>query len=612
MKLAVLPFNATEGTKPAYGRQFVNFAVDTIRVSTQTENLATVSYLAQIDSEDGPRAAFVNLADTLLEADWLQQLFQQSDVEGVFDGLVKENEDGSFDITLRLTMRGEDSPALFEEKHIARGDITKELHSMIKLYAGKAEVALPDNLAGDKLDFGTDSVDAFLKFLEGYDSLTYIQQANGRVAHEFSPEPAIAALKDALELDADFEGPYETLVQLCRACAQYQIGTFEMCEDALKVLDEKFPEDYRAAFALGELYQTVNALEKAADYYEKAATIEQKEPGILSRLGMIQMQMGMPVNAERNFRKALEMEPEAKPSLDLLAGVLMQTNRGHEVPALWKEQLERTPADPAVHAKYAIALLQNGNEEQGIAVFEGALETVEDATVIKRYYAPLLVQKEELDRAMDFYEDVIEAAPSEIPVLLEYAQTLEAANRAFEVPKVLRDVLASNPDPDTRAQTQAWLIRLEQPKRADAVESARAKIESRDFDGAIRDLRPLKNWLSDYWPMWAILSSAHNQLGESVEAEDAARRLIELFPGCEPAYGELIQALNAQGKAEEAYNLMRFTANRMPQSLAAHVNLARAAKWSGRDDEARGLAQQIRQAVGPNEELDAVLAEIER
>ena len=109
-----------------------------------------------------------------------------------------------------------------------------------------------------------------------------------------------------------------------------------------------------------------------------------------------------------------------------------------------------------------------------------------------------------------------------------------------------------------------------------------------------------------------LLASAYNRTQQFVEAEDAGRRLLELFPGCEPAFGELVTALHGQGKNEDAYRLMQFAATNNPNSLPIHINLALAAKRAGQGEEARELAKGIREAVGPNEDLEPVLSEIER
>ena len=146
-----------------------------------------------------------------------------------------------------------------------------------------------------------------------------------------------------------------------------------------------------------------------------------------------------------------------------------------------------------------MSLLQAGRESDAEKAFEDALEVLEDKALCQAILRPMLVQRGELDRAMDLYEDVLDVSPNEIQVLLEYAQTLLQAGREFAIPQVLKNVLASNPDPNTRATTLAWQIELEQPKRVENVQNAEAKMQSGDYEGAIRELKPLRNWLADYW-----------------------------------------------------------------------------------------------------------------
>lgn len=610
MKIAVLPFNAVEGAPPALGRQIAAFVGDQIRAATETE-VNNVSYLAQQEAGDGPRMGFVNLADGMLPEDQVRDLAKQAEVDVVMDGSVSREED-NFDLGVRFYHLDSDDPFQTEDFKFTKPEIFGVLHRLLRRLASEAKIELPDTLSGDTMEFGTDDPDAFIEFLLGYDAFTYIQQAQGRVVTEFSPEGALNSLVHALELDPNFVAPYEVGVELCRVCAQYRIGTFDILRDALIKMTQILPDEFRAWFGLGEIFGSVNDQGKAAEYYEKAANLNPEEPALWTKLGVAQMSGGMPMNAERNFKKALEMEGPEKPSADFLATVLQQTGRAHEVPAVWKKIIDEDPANAQAHAKYAMSLVQAGQNDAGDKAFEHGLETLEDNTIVKRYYAPYLAQKGELDRAMDFYEDCLDVAPTDIPLLLEYAQTLKQAGRDFEIPKVLNDVLQLNPDPNTRAQTMAWLIEIEQPKRVESIENAEKKLTEGDFAAAVRELKPLRNWLGDYWKLWALLCAAHNRLEEFAEAEEAAKKLLSLFPGCEPGYGELVTALSGQGRNDEAYQIMRHAAMNMPGALGIHVNLALAAKRAGHADEARSLARQIREAIGPNEELEPVLSEIER
>jgi tetratricopeptide (TPR) repeat protein len=611
MRIAVLPFNAAEGAKPALGRQFAAFASEQLRTHTQAE-INTVSYLTQIHEGDGQqRMAFVNISDELLPYDQLKELFEQAQVELIQDGVLRR-EEGGFSITLRFHQKDNPEPTLIETIEFKDEQIFSTLQTLIKTLANQAEIGLPELLANEPMEFGTDNAQSFLDFLEGFDSLNYIQQANGLVAREFSPEPAINALLASVEADPDFEGPYHVLIRLCQACANYRLGSLEMIIKPLQRLTELLPDEAGAWFGLGDVHQIVGDLPHAAEYFEKAVQKDPSDPALYARLGLVQMQSQMPVNAERNFRRAMDLEGPDKPSADYLTAVLQQTGRAHEVPGLWKSIVEANPQNGQAQAKYAISLIQADKRDEGERVFDNALEVLEDNTVIKRYYAPLLVQKGEFDRAMDFYEDVLDVAPNDIPTLVEYSQTLESAGREFEVPNVLKTILASNPDPNTRATAMARLIELEQPKRVESVINAQAKIDAEDFQGAIRDLKPLRNWLADYWKLWALLAVAYNRTEQFEDAEEASKRVLELYPGFEPVYIEMTNALTSQGKTDEAYQFIRYAAANNPSSLPIHLNLGLAAKRAGHVEEARNLAKQIREAVGPNPDLEPVLAEIER
>lgn len=561
------------------------------------------------------RTAFVNISDGLIEAGQLKDLFDQSGVDLSMDGAIKEV-DGGYELTVRYTHKDNLEGGEVIVHNFKPAETFDVLTKLIKKLADVAEIGLPEFLAGQKLEFGTDNAEVFLKFLEGYDALNYIQQANGLVAREFNPEGALNTLLEAIAGDPDFEGPYQVLVGLCRACTAYQIGNYETIEQALTKATELVPDDFGAFFALAELYQAGNNIPKAIDYFEKAAQLNSEDPAILNRLGNAQATMNMFVNAERNFKKAIELEGPDKPSMDFLAGVLNATGRTHEIPALWKDIVDKDSQNANAHAKYAISLIQNGKTEEGVRAFENGLEVLEDNALIKRYYAPFLAQNDDLDRAMDFYEDCIDLAPTDVPLLVEYAQTLQAADRAFEVPQVLQTILKANPDANTKANMQAWLIEIEQPKRVENVQTAQEKLTNGDAEGAIRDLKPMKNWLSDYWKMWAVLSSAYNRVGDHEEAEKAALQLLNIFPGCEPAYGELREALNGQGKNEEAWQFMQHAFANNNQSFGIFVNLGIAAKRAGHTEEANQITEQIKAVVAQNpdmqEELKDILVELQQ
>src|SRR5450755_1418557 len=100
MKIAVLPFNAAEGTKQAYGRQFSAFMGDQVRTATGTD-VNAISFLAQVDDDSGQRIGFVNISEGFLAPEQLNEMGTQTGVDLLVDGTIKE-EDGSFDLVVRF------------------------------------------------------------------------------------------------------------------------------------------------------------------------------------------------------------------------------------------------------------------------------------------------------------------------------------------------------------------------------------------------------------------------------------------------------------------------------------------------------------------------------
>lgn len=612
MSIAVLPFNAGADTRPTLARQFANFAAEIVRGRTGAQ-VNAVNYLIRVNEGNPARYANVNPSEQLNEIELVQQLFQQTESDLAMDGLLVES-GNKFHLTMRLWQKGDESPVNQEVLEFDEPGVFGALRNVVEELAARSEQVLPLDSQTNTDLFGTESARALIKFMEGYDALQYIEKTQGQVVEEFRADFAFNHLLEAVEADKDWEAPYSVLLNLARSCTNFRVGTAEQIEEALKKAIELEPEDARALVVLAELYQAIGNFAEAETYLEKAKGMDETEPAIYTRLGISQASLGKNEDAEANFKKALSLENEDKPTMGFLAQLYAQTDRAKEVPALWRSIVDANPKNAHAWANLGGSLVGTGESAQGLRAFEEALEKVDEESriIVKRAYAPALSEVQEWDKAMDLYEDCIDVAPSDIQLLLEYAQTLQNAGRTFEVPKVLRDVLGANPDPNTRAQTLSWLVELEQPKRVEAVKEAQEKMNTNDFQGAVKLLRPMRNWLADYWKMWALYASALNRIEDHREAEDASKRLIDLFPANEIGFVELGNALMAQSKIEEAYNAMRYGMATVQGSLGIALQFGLAAKRVGKLDEAKSIAEQIRQGLGEEaKNVEEALKEME-
>ncbi len=614
--------------RPAYGRQFSHYLNEAFKVQPDTE-ANFLQAMSDVGDPQNPETAFVNFGDELNDAGFIRSLMNQMGTEYAIDGLLKQR-DGKYDLTVRV-FQGEAEPNALKYA-FDKTEVFSIFKTIIKDVAPLTSTTLLSNFI-ENMEFGTDNAESFEEFLLGFDAVLYLQQAGPRISRDFDFSIPFNHLLKSLELDPDFLGPYEGLLSLARLCAQHGKGDFKTVEGAVKKAVELIPDDWKGHYTLGDLYTQVgnfmpgvSNLEKAISIYEKERTELQKrkdageelevppaEPSLYTRLGLAQQGAGMVANAERTFKKAIELEGTEKPTMDWLALLYAQTKRGHEIPGLWKSVLENERNYPQAWAKYALALLQNGDKSGALNAFEEGLKATADHAIVKRYYAPILAEEGNFDRAMDYYEDCIDETPTDTQLLLEYARTLQSAKREHEVPDVLNTILTNNPDPNTKANVQAWLYEIEQPKRVEGVKNAQEKIEKEDFEGAVADLEPMVEWMQDYWKPWAMLAELYNRLSRWSEAENAASKAIQIFPACEPAYVALGSALIGQNRTEEAFNLFSQLIQANPQSLPIALQYGLAAKANGNMDVALHMARQIREAVGnDNFEINQALEEMTR
>src|SRR5579859_303956 len=230
MKVAVLPFNVAEGTQPALGRQISALAAETVRTATGAD-VQSISYLTQIQDEGVTRAAHVNMGNSIMEHEFFVPLFKEAGADRVMHGLLQIDGD-QFSLHLRIEAKDSESPCLDQQITFTKGEIFSELFKLTKVLADQAEVALPPEV-GPEIKVGTDNPDALIEFLTGYDGLQFIQQTNGAVAKEFDPRYAMEALLRAIEIDGNFQAPFEVAIQLCRASAHYKLGNFDDSERTL-------------------------------------------------------------------------------------------------------------------------------------------------------------------------------------------------------------------------------------------------------------------------------------------------------------------------------------------------------------------------------------------
>ncbi|MFN7171562.1 MAG: tetratricopeptide repeat protein [Fimbriimonadaceae bacterium] len=608
MRLAVLSFATSGDIAPAFGRQYARLISEFLRIYANAD-VQDLSLTGQTLQDGVPVLTFAPL-DAMVDIDNVLPVLHQSSTDLYVDGELKET-DGALDLTYRVFKVSEKDPVLTETRRLTKEDLVPELKSLIDVVAKQANLTVDQAGVERSLQFTGRNGDEFMLFCEAMDAIAYLQQANGAVTKDFEVLPLLHKLLESLKANPSSDRAAALLSDLGRAAVAFGTADFrevqKIAQEAITIAPESATLQLfnaEVSVALGDAQTAMNSL-------EKAIAIDDQQSFFYQRLAQMQAQLGMPVNAERNLKKALELEGEDKPSLQGLSQVLSQSGRQHEFLQILRDYISEYPQNPSFRILEAQTLVSLERQAEALRAMEQSVKDLNDPLPAKRAFAPFLAQNDEVDLSLDYFEDVLDANPTDIESLFGYAQALQVAGREFEIPKVLRNVLNLTNDPNARAQANKWLLDLEQPQRVERVKDAEQKLNDGNPEGAIGDLKPLKSWLGDYWPLWVLLGTAQFQTGALEDSVESAKRAIDLFPTLEPAHNLLATALLESGNAEEAYQVARGFASRQPISPDMLLILAKAAKASGKDEEARQMASELKKIPGASEKVQQELAALE-
>lgn len=607
-KITFLPFAVSETVPAGVGRQFGNL------LGSGFEGVEGVEYensLLMTQGQDGTISPAPTSND-LLGENVIREVLKQYASDAVVDGLLARADD-QFSITVRLSRPDAQAEIWQKEAPLAGLKQTlAEAHAWIGEQLGVQ--------GGPSLRIEVSKPEAFLKYLEGYDALALAAQAQQGHAPRLDYVRGLDALLEAIALDPSLQAAYLAAIRLANSMIQARLAPPQEIEARLMRMAAGNPEDPAVHRTLADLYRLTGRTQDAIKAMDKAVALAQASQTVpieavaefLRHLGMLRRSAGLLADAEISFRRAAELEPYPKPSLDLLTDILFETNRSHEAPGVWRQVIDLEPTQPDAWIRYAGVLFRLDRKEDAKRALEEALERTSGNVLVKRYLAPLLEEAGEHDRALDSYEDFLEAYPDHAETWLEYARALSSAGREHEVPDALRKALEANPNQHVKAHAQAWLFELENPKRVEAMKLAAEKVERDDLAGAVQDLERLVEWMPEYWKAWAFLANLYNRVGRHVDAERAAQHTLNLYPGSEPTYLDLANSLLGQGRHAEADSLLSQLASHGLTSLPLLITHAMVKKRLGKHDEARSIAAVVREAAGPgNQEVERVLAEIE-
>lgn len=135
----------------------------------------------------------------------------------------------------------------------------------------------------------------------------------------------------------------------------------------------------RDAIKKGEAALKAGDFKGAKDLFVGVLDRKPGHPRALHYLGVCNENLGDKQAAEKNYRDALAKAPELADSALNLSAMLMEGNRADEAIKVLRTAIEKTPADPMLHANLGHALLRSGDKGAATSEYKLALNLGEDA-----------------------------------------------------------------------------------------------------------------------------------------------------------------------------------------------------------------------------------------
>jgi putative PEP-CTERM system TPR-repeat lipoprotein len=334
-------------------------------------------------------------------------------------------------------------------------------------------------------------------------------------------------------------------------------------------------------------------------------------------LAKVSLELGDPVAAEREVRAARDRGFDAHQTVPLLAQTLLAQRKFKDL----LSDLQPGGKDAVLDAEilvargYAQIALKSTDEAQ--TSFALAEKTAPNAVEPLLASARLLASRGDLDGARAKIDRAINAQPKSTEALLAKSEVLRAKGDVNGALAVLDQMLTDQPGTLKALLDRAGLlIATNQPDKAkadlDAVLKATPgsiqaiylqavmQVQSKDYKAADASLEKINPYIARIPRGYFLQAIVKEQLGQSAQAEEAARRYIARAPNDLAAYKVLARIEFAKRRPDLAADTLGKVVESGNGDAEAYDLLGRAYAATGRGEEAVKAFQKA-ESLAPND-----------
>lgn len=321
------------------------------------------------------------------------------------------------------------------------------------------------------------------------------------------------------------EDPNAVLMDQAETAMQH--NDFATAETALQKVTAAKPDDYRAWFDLGYIYNATQRQAQAVDAYRKSVTAKSDVFESNLNLGLLLAKQGDNPDAAKYLKAATQLKPSDKPEQGLFRawqalGRVEEPSDPQLALAAYGEAAKLKPQDPEPHLAAAQLLARQNNPDAAAKEYQAAIGLDPASPSALSGLVNVLIEQKKYSDAEAALNKLLAANPQNSAAHLQLARVLSAEGKNAEAAQALKAVGQENPD-DPRVALELGTIYQRAGQNAEAEQQYRIAVQKMPQD-----------------------AQAHYSLGgllmtekKFVESQQELLAALKLKPDLADAYGNL-------------------------------------------------------------------------
>jgi len=353
------------------------------------------------------------------------------------------------------------------------------------------------------------------------------------------------------------------------ALRHHQTGNLPAAESIYRQILHLEPDNPEALHLLGVIAYQQQDYATAANLIGRALARKPNFADAHSNLGNVFREMGRVDEAEKSYRKALEVNRTFTMAHYNLGNILMNQKRFNEASQSFDRAIDANPRLAEAYINRGIALKELGRLKEAETSYRKALTLKPDLAIVHFNLGNVLLEMGSPEKATDCYQQALKLAPAYTEARLNLGAVFRDLGRIEEAADCYRHALADAPE-NTEVLVNYGAVLRDSGKPEEAEACYRQAL-----------LLSPETALTHF-----NLGNALRDQGRLDEAVASFERALQLCPDSPAMYNNLGNTLRDLGRPEESLQVYRKALQQDGKNVEALVNLGNGLKETGRLEEA--------------------------